>query len=311
MPLGKPGKVDLENGVISNVKILGFESANKRDYAPQAVKEAQRLYEGVNVNINHIGKGQQRDLGSRFGKYKNVRFIEGDGLRGDLHFNPHHPMAKQLAWYAENMADAFGNSHHAEGRGVMKGGRMLVENITKVQSVDLVADPATTKSLFESVAGETDLDRKENTVSEDLKEVTVEMLEAKRPDLLAKIRTPGRDTDSTALREARALAKKVKMMEAQAVVREHSIMVREELRRANLPKKALTELFVEQLLNAEDKAAVVSMIRDRAAACREDHKPRSTGKSLLESMGNPTGAGSGGGGELKETILRAFGKPVK
>ena len=31
-----------------------------------------------------------------------MHFVEGDGLRGDLRFNPSHPAATQFAWFADN-----------------------------------------------------------------------------------------------------------------------------------------------------------------------------------------------------------------
>ena len=43
-----------------------------------------------------------------------------------------------------------GFSHNVEARTARRGDRVVVEAITRVQSVDLVADPATTRGLFES-----------------------------------------------------------------------------------------------------------------------------------------------------------------
>ena len=72
------------------------------------------------------------------------------GLFADFHFNPKHALAEQLVWDAEHAPENVGFSHNVEARTVRRGERIVVEAITRVQSVDLVADPATTRGLFES-----------------------------------------------------------------------------------------------------------------------------------------------------------------
>ena len=73
-----------------------------------------------------------------------------DGLYGDFHFNPKHALAEQLCWDAEHAPGNVGFSHDVEAQTSRKNGRVVVEAIRKVSSVDLVADPATTSGLFES-----------------------------------------------------------------------------------------------------------------------------------------------------------------
>lgn len=146
-------KVDRKHGVIRNVKVLGLVSENGRRYLPEAVKEAADLYEGVRVNVDHPeGKPtDQRSAYDRFGKLENIRWVEGEGLYGDLVFLRSHPMAERICEAAERMPDVFGLSHNAGGDGDYdKDGVFVVKNIVEVRHVDLVADPATTKSLQES-----------------------------------------------------------------------------------------------------------------------------------------------------------------
>lgn len=146
--------VDREAGIIKNVKIIGFVSDNKRKYSPKSLKAAIPLYEGIKVNINHPAKpNDPRKAEDRFGKFVNVRFVEGEGLYGDLLYLKSHDMANSVCEAAERqeLNDAFGMSHNAQGKGsVGKDGFFNVEEITEVRHVDLVADPATTKSLSES-----------------------------------------------------------------------------------------------------------------------------------------------------------------
>lgn len=141
--------VDREKGVLRGVKILGLESANGRTYTRAAIREAASKYEGLYVNRDHPARtGGSRSADDRLGWLEGVR-VEGDGLYGDLHYLMSHPFAARLVEAAERRPGAFGLSHNAQGRGREKAGKFQVENIVSVKSVDLVADPATTKGLFE------------------------------------------------------------------------------------------------------------------------------------------------------------------
>lgn len=145
-------KVDRENGVIEGVKILGLNSKNGRTYTEEAARNAIPLYEGSKVNVNHVAGrgGSPRDYRDRMGHLKNVRESEAGGLIADFHVNPKHALAEQLFWDAEKAPENVGFSHSVDGKTKHNGRGTVVEAIDKVYSVDLVADPATTKSLFES-----------------------------------------------------------------------------------------------------------------------------------------------------------------
>ena len=149
-----PGlRVDREKGILFGVKVLGSRSENNREYPAATRQAAAKLYEGAKVNIDHPTKpNEPRPLSSRYGILRNIRQQEGEGPFGDLHFNPCHPLAETILWWAENDPSAIGLSHNAEGRVRTdpKTGRDIVEEITTVHSVDLVSDPATTRGLFES-----------------------------------------------------------------------------------------------------------------------------------------------------------------
>jgi hypothetical protein len=150
---GRGIRVNREAGTIANVKILGLVSENGRQYLPAAIQAAKKLYEGVHVNIDHPkdSPDQQRSAYDRFGKLTRIRWVEGEGLYGDLVYLKTHPMAERICEAAERMPDAFGMSHNAQGEGEEnKDGVFVVSKIVEVRHVDLVADPATTKSLSES-----------------------------------------------------------------------------------------------------------------------------------------------------------------
>jgi hypothetical protein len=152
---GVPVRVDRAAGVIRGVKILGLKSRNNRAYLPAALREAAALYENAKVNVNHP-KGHPaapRDYQDRLGQIRGVELRADEGLFGDLHFNPKHALAEQLVWDAEHAPENVGFSHNVEARTSRRGDEVVVEAITRVQSVDLVADPATTRGLFESLSG--------------------------------------------------------------------------------------------------------------------------------------------------------------
>ncbi len=189
-------RVDRAAGIIRGVKLLGLESRNGRRYLPAALEQAAALYEGAKVNVNHP-KGSPlaaRDYQDRLGAIRNVRQVTG-GMFGDLHFNPKHALAEQLAWDATHAPENVGFSHNVEARTSRQDGRTIVEAILKVQSVDLVADPATTRGLYESaesVVGE--------STSVWLGSVTLESLQAARPDLVEAVRAESA-AELTSLRE--------------------------------------------------------------------------------------------------------------
>ncbi|WP_145116568.1 hypothetical protein [Botrimarina mediterranea] len=151
---GRALRVDAVRGVLRGVKLLGLRSRNGRRYEESGLRKAIGLYEGSKVNVNHPERDPlaPRDYRDRLGIVRNVRVEAGQGLFGDLHYNPSHPLAEQLAWDAEHAPENVGLSHNVLARTRRDGAGIVVEAITRVQSVDLVADPATTAGLFEQTA---------------------------------------------------------------------------------------------------------------------------------------------------------------
>ncbi len=169
-------RVDREKGLIPGVKLLGTMSRKGRQYPAAVMAKALPLYEGMRVNVDHVDPGQRRSLRDRIGLVKNVTLKE-DGLYGDFHFNPKHALAEQIAWDAENAPQNLGFSHDTRGATRNQGGKVVVESIDKVLSVDLVANPATTAGLFESSDNDTP-NRKEEGM--DLSQLTLQELRESR-----------------------------------------------------------------------------------------------------------------------------------
>jgi hypothetical protein len=131
------------------VKVLGFTSANGRIYDFAAVKEAIQKYEKAPVNKDH--NMEEPSFSDRLGWLENVT-LQKDGLYADFHYNPHAEGIESFLWFAEhNGLGDVGFSHLVSGKySVDPDGTERITRIDKVKSVDLVANPATTKTIFES-----------------------------------------------------------------------------------------------------------------------------------------------------------------
>ena len=147
--LGNPDlRVDRDAGVIRGVKLLGRESRNGREYT-LAIREAAGFYEGVDVFVDH-GKDPSavRSVAEGIAVVQNVS-TRDDGNWGDLHLLKSHPLYEQIMERAERWPRTIGMSHVATGVGRKQHGKLVVESIKGVQSLDLVTRPATTNGLYE------------------------------------------------------------------------------------------------------------------------------------------------------------------
>lgn len=138
----------IDGDVIKGVHILGFKSKNGRVYDKTAVKEAVKIYEGAHVYTDHADGA--RKVEDKFGQLSNVAYDPARGLVGDLKYLSSHPMASRVKEDVEKKMGLFGLSHTADVAGRKIDGTNTVFSIGAVKSVDLVCDPATTKSLKES-----------------------------------------------------------------------------------------------------------------------------------------------------------------
>ena len=138
---------------IKGVKILGRVSRNGRVYPDSVMAQAVKLYADAAINIDHLEEGQEsRSFKDRFGWIENPRHVPGEGIYGDMRFNPEHPLAKPFVWWANQKPNKIGLSHDADVRADRKeNGQLEIAEIHRVHGVDLVADSATTKGLLESL----------------------------------------------------------------------------------------------------------------------------------------------------------------
>ena len=289
-------RVDRDRGVIRGVKILGLASRNGRAYLPEALAQAAPLYEGAKVNVNHP-KGSPagpRDYQDRIGAIREVVVRNGEGLFADFHFNPKHALSEQLIWDAEHAPENVGFSHNVQAKTSRRGDRVVVEAITKVQSVDLVADPATTRGLFESIpavaeaATEVVSDAVEEETGPNLAELTIDELKEHRADLVEVLLA------EQAAEAARLTAEVDRLRTAQAVHTKRATVHRL-LAEFQLPdpetatgwaKSVVSDHFLESLLAAPDEEAMRRLIEDRARLVRGtggDARPQSREQSRLDA----------------------------
>lgn len=260
--------VDRQIGILRGVKLIGLQSRNGRRYRESALNSAVTLYEGAKVNVNHPKAGPlaPRDYQDRLGVIRDVELRAGQGLFGDLHFNPKHALAEQLLWDAEHNPGNVGFSHNVLARLTREGEQAVVEKITKVQSVDLVADPATTHGLFEQAADASEQRSLENSIWDAL---TVEVLELHRPDLLAEIR----EYESSEL-QRRVEAAENRTATAQQKQRvyqllcEHQLTLPNEQTSAEHDPQRVSQAFIELLMDVADEAKLESLIVERAELSR-------------------------------------------
>jgi hypothetical protein len=299
-------RVEREAGIIRGVKLLGLASRNGRRYRESALVDAVSLYEGAKVNINHP-KGHPlspRDYQDRLGVVRGVEFRAGDGLFGDLHFNPKHALSEQLIWDAEHAPQNVGMSHNVLARTTRSGDETVVEAITRVQSIDLVADPATTAGLYESQEPPRGYpaespEPEQGTSAAALDSLTLEELRLHRPDLL-------RETE----RELAPQLDELRRQLGEAVAREHASQRRQRicelLQEHGLPSPAgdnggrriVSNEFVEALMKAVDEPAVRRLVRERAELVRcasrwipeqRDRRPRSKDQVVVALGANGGG----------------------
>ncbi len=271
----------LAGNIIKNVHVTGLVSQNGRVYLEEGLKAAIPLYENVDVYLNHAAG--ERKVEDKIGWLTGSHFREGSGIwANEFHLNPMHEAFSKIKWWAEHNPSKLGFSHVVAVE--TNQTQTIVSSIKKVQSVDLVAQPATVAGLHESVNVEGDakirLD-KLITLSYDVATSAVwnsQLSEAERNDKLRII-------FEEALKELTPI-KEQKMLEWKDVTLEElqknrpelvaaigeSAQAREKLVQESLamvPEKARTVLFEKQVREASsDKAKLDELVADRVEVAK-------------------------------------------
>ena len=247
------------------------------------MRKAVPMFEGVQAFVDHPSSEEEktgrRSVRNLAGKYTNARFTDGK-VRGDAHLLPNEN-GKLYMDIAENMPDIAGNSQNATGLWRKENGVQVVEQLTKVFSVDLVASPATTRGMFESHNTQGDNDMEWN-------ELTGALLLAHRPDIHEVILGEGqktRDDEVNKLTETnKSLKLKIDEYEVKEAAVAKAVKIDELIESEKLHKDAVTDTFKESLVAAKDDETVKKLITDR--------------KEIYES--SRKGVKNMGGGQVQE-----------
>jgi len=295
-------RVDRQLGIIRGVKVLGLQSRNGRTYLAEALERAIPLYEGAKVNVNHPKASPlaARDYQDRIGNLRQVSVRAGQGLFADFHFNPKHALAEQLVWDAEHAPENVGFSHNVLARIARQGNRTVVEAITQVQSVDLVADPATTQGLFESAANE-----REQTSPGAQADAAVEAVAESSAGSRSALTEEGVGELERVQGELAQAQKELERLRASESLARRQVLICRLLDEAGLShfvggqarsSVAITERFLDTLIQAPNEQTVRELIHDRAALIESlgrsrghvDSRPRSRDQSTIVDGQRPT-----------------------
>lgn len=183
-----------DGGRIFRVRIISYgDSKNRRRYPETVMRAAAELYEGEPAYDHHRTQEELATgtIAGLVGYYRSVA-AESDGLYADLHLLPGATHAAEaldaaLAGQDDGLEPLIGLSHdvYATFKPITEGGRQMQEAtaITKVNSVDLVADPAAGGKASRVLAG--GIDNDPGAEPESVEEDTVP---AKKEDILAALK---------------------------------------------------------------------------------------------------------------------------
>lgn len=144
-----------DDGVIKDATIIRpGVSANRNKYTPKVLRESAPIFEGLPAFFGHQRDSFQRsDPRNLAGRWSNCRYVENEGLKGDLSL---FTTAKDGVQTAREAGDLCGVSISvaAQFKKVQEGGRTVREAVAfrsdRGNSSDIVVSPAAGGRLWES-----------------------------------------------------------------------------------------------------------------------------------------------------------------
>lgn len=288
--------------VIQGVSVLGHKSPNGkkgRKYPKQYHESAKRHLEGIAVTLNHPKEGEDRRVEDRIGVLRGIETIEEDGQpktrAKEFVVNPEHPRAKQILWAAENQPESLGMSVDNLNRWKEdpKTGEAIAQECIKSYGVDLVAQPATNKGLFESEQ----LPKAKGKKTVEWNEISLEQLRANRPELVKSLEAEGekRAQESEEHKKKAALAAEERKELETLRAEKESQKKKDECRKAceSAGLKDPSDIFLKVLVNSspEDRAALIEERKSLAPASegKEDKKEKPKNSEIKSSGKSQTG----------------------
>lgn len=249
--------VDADQRIVRNVALAGTESKNGYTYSESALRNAVTLYEGRPVFLDHAqNRLNPHDRSTRdlVGSITNARFDQ-QRMKGDIRVLDTES-GRTFLKLLEGGSPGVGMSHVVRARKSTDG--TTVDEIAEVISVDVVINPATTRTFAESTQSESSLN-KDDPSTENLAE--------------------------TAILHLRAEHNSLKQQHAELLTVVESLQRENDVHRllaeTHLPPRAVTEFFVQQLRQAPDTQTRRRLIDDRLALVKEDASSRSPVRSEL------------------------------
>lgn len=294
----------LEEGssLVRGVKLLGLTSKNGRNYDTHGVRStAIEHLNGARVFVNHPAQpSDSRRYEDQIGSVESAKYVSGKGFYGDVRFNPKHPVYEQLNWDIRNNPKGLGMSINATlsvARQRDNQGRLVVEGIRSIRSVDLVTHPATTDGVFEHE--ETDVP--ELTTEELLEQVR------QNPEVLEQLQKSQEDESKqaeiqAALESAQAeLAQLKSERDAEIRLKQVTEQVAELLKDSAL--SGLSDQVVEHVVQipAESAASVILLLESVVKAVAD--LPVAKKQDVVPQLGS---GGSQRGGDFD--IRRVLGR---
>lgn len=286
----------IEDTLIKNVLLCGNLSKNGYPIPPSAFgneQKVQSLYENKLVYINHVTdpnptKVYSRSLEDIGGYIKNVRFVDGKP-RGDIQTEgcPKGSIALSLA---KSKVPNIGMSHVGKYR-FSDNAELGVESVEEILSVDVVSNPATTKSFYEQTKIDQEKERMSDELRQELKTVReernsfqaestqykneAEQLKQEKADLEKQV--------ADLSKENQDLKKKNDELETEKALNDRKIKIESELKEADLDITDETEVsktFVESLQGEKDEAKRKEMIADRVALVKRVKESNGSGGTV-------------------------------
>ena len=296
-------KIDRDAGIIKDVIILAGKSLNNRTYPSEVLKESVSLFEGIRIFIDHPESDKaSRSVKDLVGQFKEVYYdSQDDKVKGNFHVLRN--FQEWIFSIAESMPDIAGMSINGAGSIKKTQTGDVVEKLVSMKSVDLVVQPATTKSLFEGKEEEIEQKKEQDKGDVDnMVDITLEMLKAEHSDVLkqheqeiteklevselkdkfdvaaktiselnSKIEKGEEDAKVAVAKEKdlneamSALKLKVEEYELKEKVALKKELVEKLITESELPEKAITPLIRELLMAFETEDKMKAILEDRKA----------------------------------------------
>lgn len=287
-------KVDRETGIISNVLLCGNVSQNGYNIPAKAFggnsEGVKRLYEGKLVCSNHLPIDQldtplNRPVEDVAGVIRNSRMAGGRPF-GDIHTKG-CMKSEMLMSLAEAQVPSVGMSHVAEYK--FNEEQTDVEQVMEIGTVDVVLNPATTRTFSEKNYGEStmaetqayreqieSLKQEKTTLASERESLKSELAETKKAvESLNTAKAALESEVKTLKSEKEELTKKVESHEAKEAVQQRRSKIAEAFKKHDLKiddSVHCSEAFLNQLLAVEDDSAREALIKERAELIKEAGK---------------------------------------